>query len=238
MENRKLYIFGASGHRKVITELVANTNCKIEAFYDDAPNSDNFGLIPIFNSNEIVKPAADVALIIAIGNNHIRKNISSRFSDYNFFRSVDKSAYVSTSATVGIGTVVMRSAIINAHAIIGNHVIINTAALIEHDCSIDDFVHISPNVTLSGNISIGLGSHLGSGAIVIPGVKIGKWCTIGAGTVVINDIPDGAKVVGNPGKINSYKNYPETSVIREKIRKKKKVIKINSENLEYNTYQN
>ena len=69
MENRKLYIFGASGHRKVITELVANTNCKIEAFYDDAPNSDNFGLIPIFNSNEIVKPAADVALIIAIGNN-------------------------------------------------------------------------------------------------------------------------------------------------------------------------
>ena len=237
MENRKLYIFGASGHGKVITELVANTNCKIEALFDDAPNSDNLGLIPIFDSLKIVEPSPEVAIIIAIGNNQIRKNISSRFSDYNFFSSIHKTAFVSPSATVGIGTVVMLRAIINADAKIGNHVIINTAAIIEHDCSIDDFVHISPNVTLSGNISIGLGSHLGSGAIVIPGVKIGKWCTIGAGTVVINDIPDGATVVGNPGKIISYKNVIETSISNEKIWKKKKVIKINRENLEYNTYQ-
>lgn len=229
MENRKQYIFGASGHAKVISELVANTNCKIEALYDDAPKSNNFGLIPIYNSNEIVKPAADVALIIAIGNNHIRKNISSRFDDYNFFSSVDKSAYVSPSATVGTGTVVMRQAIINADAIIGNHVIINTAAIVEHDCIIDDFVHISPNVTLSGNTSIGLGSHLGAGAIVIPGVKIGKWCTIGAGTVVINDIPDGATVVGNPGKIISFKKSTAASVFNEEMLQSVEVIKINSE---------
>ena len=236
MENRKLYIFGASGHGKVVTELVSNTNCKIEALFDDAPNSNNLGFIPVYNSTEIVKPAPDVALIIAIGNNQIRKNISSRLSDYNFFSSIHKTAFVSPSATVGIGSVIMLNAIINADAKIGNHVIINTAAIIEHDCSIDDFVHISPNVTLSGNISIGLGSHLGSGAIVIPGVKIGKWCTIGAGTVVINDIPDGATVVGNPGKIISYKNSIEISVSNEKIRKKKKVIKINREHIEYNTY--
>lgn len=236
MENRKRYVFGASGHAKVISELVANTNCKIEAFYDDAPNSDNFGLIPIYNSNEIVKPAADVALIIAIGNNHIRKNISSRFSDYHFFSSVDKSAYVSPSATVGIGTVVMRAAIINAHAIIGNHVIVNTAAIVEHDCNIEDFVHISPNVTLSGNTSIGLGSHLGSGAIVIPGVKIGKWCTIGAGAVVINDIPDGATVVGNPGKIINFKKNTATSLLNEEMLKNIEVIKVNSEHKESNSY--
>jgi sugar O-acyltransferase (sialic acid O-acetyltransferase NeuD family) len=236
MENRKRYIFGASGHAKVISELVATTNSKIEALYDDAPNSDNFGLIPIYNSNEIVKPAADVALIIAIGNNHIRKNISSRFSDYNFFSSIDTSAYVSPSATVGIGTVVMRQAIINTEAIIGNHVIINTAAIVEHDCTIDDFVHISPNVTLSGNTSIGLGSHLGAGAIVIPGVKIGKWCTIGAGTVVINDIPDGATVVGNPGKIISFKNSIETSVYNKEILKNIEVIKANREQIQSNLY--
>lgn len=237
MDNRKLYIFGASGHGKVIAELVSNKNCKIEALFDDLPKSDNLGYIPIYNSDEIIEPAPDVALIIAIGNNQTRKNISLRLNDYNFFSSIDKSAYVSPTATLGIGTVVMLRAIINTDAKIGNHVIINTAAIIEHDCVIDDFVHISPNVTLSGNISIGLGSHLGSGAIVIPGVKIGKWCTIGAGTVVINDIPDGATVVGNPGKIISYKNINETSISSEKVYKKKKVIKINREKLEYNVYQ-
>ncbi|TRX20887.1 acetyltransferase [Flavobacterium franklandianum] len=235
-ENRKLYVFGASGHGKAVTELVLNTNCKIEALIDDAPKSDNLGYIPIVNATGIVKPAPDVALIIAIGNNLTRKNISLRFSDYNFFSSIHQTAFVSPSATVGFGSVIMLRAIINADAKIGNHVIINTAAIIEHECCIDDFVHISPNVTLSGNVSIGLGSHLGAGVIVIPGIKIGKWCTVGAGTVVINDIPDRATVVGNPGKIIKYNNLVETAAKNEKILKKNKVIKINSGNLKFKTY--
>ena len=43
---------------------------------------------------------------------------------------------------------------------------------------------------------------------MIPNITIGKWCTIGAGAVVINDIPDGATVVGNPARIinNIIKN--------------------------------
>ena len=44
------------------------------------------------------------------------------------------------------------------------------------------------------------------GATIISGINIGKWCTIGAETVVINDIPDGATVVGNPGKIIKIDN--------------------------------
>lgn len=236
METRKLYVFGASGHGKVVAELVSNTNCKIEALIDDEPKSDNLGLIPIINAAEIVKPAPDVAMIIAVGNNQIRKNISSRLSDYNFFTSIHKTAFVSPSATVGLGTVVMVQAIINANAKIGNHVIINTAALIEHDCNISDFVHISPKVILAGNVSVGFGSHLGSGAIVIPGIKIGKWCTIGAGTVVINDIPDGATVVGNPGKIIMYNSVIQSPANIEKIWKKKKVIKINREQIKFKTY--
>ncbi|HZW78021.1 MAG TPA: acetyltransferase, partial [Flavobacteriaceae bacterium] len=38
------------------------------------------------------------------------------------------------------------------------------------------------------------------GASIIPGVNIGKWCTIGAGAVILHDVPDGATVVGNPGR--------------------------------------
>lgn len=236
MENKKLYIFGASGHGKVVSELVASTHSKIEALIDDEPKMENFGLIPVISSKSITLPNPDVAMIIAIGNNLIRKKLSSRFSDYNFFTSIHKTAYVSSSSTLGLGTVVMLHSIINSDVKIGNHVIINTAALIEHDCTIDDFVHISPKVTLSGKVCIGQGSHIGSGAIVIPGIKIGKWCTIGAGTVVINDIPDGATVIGNPGKIIKFNTVFETATTSENQLKKKKVIKINSEYLKLNTY--
>ena len=229
MENTKIYIFGASGHGKVVSELITNNQCKIEAMVDDEPKLNYFNEIPIINSTFLPEAAENIALIIAIGNNITRKKISSRFNEFNFFSSVHKTAFVSPSATIGKGTVVMIYAIVNADATIGNHVIINTAALIEHDCTIDDFAHISPKVTLSGNVKIGTGTHVGSGAIVIPGIKIGKWCTIGAGAVVINDIPDGATVIGNPGKIIKYNNTFETQTYLDNSPALQKVIESSGE---------
>jgi acetyltransferase EpsM len=223
MENRKLYIFGASGHGKVVAELVTSTHCYIESIIDDAPKSLTLGLIPIISSLSIVPPKSDVAMIIAIGNNLVRKKISLRFSDYNFFSSIHQMAFVSPSATVGLGTVVMVHAVVNSDAKIGKHVIINTASVIEHDCNIADFVHISPKVTLSGNVSVGLGTHIGSGVIVIPGIKIGKWCTIGAGAVIINDIPDGATVIGNPGRIIKFTDFYGIEEPTERISKKQSI---------------
>lgn len=205
MENDKLYIFGAGGHGKVIAELVTGTNEEITAFFDDYPKSDNFGEIPIYNTSYIIEPKDKNALIIAVGDNNIRKKISLRFKDYTFFTKQHKSSYVSPTASIGCGTIIMINAVVNASAKIGKHVIINTSSIIEHECIIDDYVHISPNATLAGNVEIGEGTHIGAGAIIIPGIKIGKWCVIGAGTIVINDIPDGAIVIGNPGKIIKYK---------------------------------
>ncbi len=224
MDNRKLYIFGASGHGKVVAELVASTHCKIESMIDDAPQSTALGFIPIINSLSIIPSKLDVAMIIAIGNNLIRKKISLRYSDCNFFSCIHPKAFVSPSASVGLGTVVMVHAVVNSEAKIGKHVIINTASIIEHDCIIADFVHISPKVILSGNVSVGLGTHIGSGVIVIPGIKIGKWCTIGAGAVIINDIPDGATVIGNPGRIIKYTNGPEICEPTERISKKELIM--------------
>jgi acetyltransferase EpsM len=204
MENKKLYIFGASGHGKVIAELLASNNCVVEAFIDDAPKNDFWHAIPICNTLASIKRTDNVALIIAIGDNLIRKRSSFRFQDFPFFTSIHPTAIVSPTASIGLGTVVLVNAIINSDAVLGDHVIINTAVVIEHDCRIADFVHISPNATLSGNVSVGEGTHIGVGVVVIPGVKIGKWCTIGAGTVLLNDVPDGATVVGNPGRIIKY----------------------------------
>ncbi len=236
MENTKIYIFGASGHGKVVSELITNNQCKIEAMVDDEPKLNYFNEIPIINSTFLPQASENISLIIAIGNNITRKKISSRFNEFNFFSSVHKTAFVSPSATVGAGTVVMLYAIINSDATIGNHVIVNTGALIEHDCNIEDFVHISPKVTLSGNVKIGIGTHVGSGAIVIPGIKIGKWCTIGAGTVVINDIPDGATVIGNPGRIIKYNTSFETQTTIENSLTKKKVIKKSDEYSNLNSF--
>jgi acetyltransferase-like isoleucine patch superfamily enzyme len=56
-------------------------------------------------------------------------------------------------------------------------------------------------VTLCDNTIIGEGVHIGAGATIIPGINIGKWCVIGAGAVITQNLPDYSLVVGVPGKI-------------------------------------
>ncbi len=57
-------------------------------------------------------------------------------------------------------------------------------------------------------IIIGDGAWIGAGAIILPGVTIGKYAVIGAGSVVTKDIPDYTVAVGNPcrpmRKINEH----------------------------------
>lgn len=204
MENIKIYIFGASGHGKVVADCLKSTDTTVSAIFDDSPNQINWNGISIQNASHI--PIADESnqLIIAIGKNSIRKKISLRFDNYFFTTVKHKSAIIASNVFIDEGTVIMANTVINSDSNIGKHTIINTSAVIEHDCVIGDFVHISPKVVLAGHVKVGEGTHIGVGAIVIPKIKIGKWCVIGAGSVIIRDVPDYAVVVGNPGKTIKY----------------------------------
>lgn len=202
-----IYLFGASGHGKVIKEVFESQGLKVNAFIDDFPKEKSTANIPVILSSEI-KNTSENSVLISIGDNKIRKKISKKIKA-KFITGIHKKATVSKSVKIDEGTVVMAGAVINADTTIGKHCIINSNAVVEHDCKIDNFVHISPNATVTGGTEIGEGTHIGTGATVIPNIKIGKWATIGAGAVIIKDIPDYAVVVGNPGKIIKYKKEDE-----------------------------
>ncbi|MES2239785.1 MAG: acetyltransferase [Bacteroidota bacterium] len=203
MEN-KLYLYGASGHGKVIIDILKSNNEAIEAIIDDKPKSENLFGIPVLYSKDIDNLSIQ-KLIISIGDNLIRKRIVKGLNEVSFHKAIHPKAIISSFSEVGDGSVVMAGAVINPDTTIGKHCIINTASVIEHDCIINDYVHISPNVSLAGHVAVGKGSHIGIGASIIQGIKIGKWVIIGAGAVIIEDVPDYAVVVGNPGKIIKFK---------------------------------
>lgn len=198
----KHFIFGASGHGRVVIDAVQSAGIKIKTIIDDNPKSVAWQNIPIFHTKDVLIDAHSL-LIIGVGNNRTRKKIFLNNS-YSYFKAIHKQATVSESAIIGEGSVVMAQVVINAGAFVGKHCIVNTSSVIEHDCEVSDFVHVSPNAALAGNVFIGEGTHVGIGAVIIQGIKIGKWVTIGAGTVVIRDVPDYAVVVGNPGRIIKY----------------------------------
>lgn len=198
-----LYIYGASGHGKVILEIAECLHVEIKGIVDDNPNLKDLLNYPV---NGDFKYTDEDAWIVGIGNNRIRRQIAIANTDYRRYISlIHPAATVSIRANMGEGTAVMAGVTINSEAVIGKHCIINTNASVDHDCVIEDYVHLSPNVALAGSVTVGEGTHVGIGACVIQGVKIGKWCTVGAGAVVIRDVPDGATVVGNPARVIKYK---------------------------------
>jgi sugar O-acyltransferase (sialic acid O-acetyltransferase NeuD family) len=195
-------LYGASGHSKVIIDILKSNSTAIAGIIDDNPKTSGILGFSVVK-NEGLDYSDIQSMIISIGNNKVRQRISGQLK-MKYVNAIHPTAVLSNEITLGEGTVIMAGAIINPHAFIGNHCIINTGAVIEHDCHIADFAHISPHVSLAGNVQVGEGSHIGIGATVIQGIKIGKWATIGAGAVIIRDIPDYAVVVGNPGKIIKF----------------------------------
>ena len=193
-------LYGASGHSKVIIDIIENNGKKITAIYDD-----NKAISKIFNYNVIpLANHVEGIFIVSIGNNQSRKKIVNKL-DCIFGNAIHPKAVVSKYSKIGEGTVIMAGAIISCEVKIGKHVIINHNASVDHDSIIENFVHVSPSATIAGAVHLMEGAHIGIGSQIIQGIKIGKWATIGAGAVVINDVPDFAVVVGNPAKIIKYK---------------------------------
>lgn len=190
-----MYLYGASGHAKVIIDILVAQGVSVDGLIDDNESINELLGYPVLHGRKNLSP-----LIISIGQNLIRKKIAESLG-VDFGIAVHPSAVISCMALIGEGTVVMQGVVIQSCALIGRHCIINTGASVDHECKIDDFVHISPHATLCGNVSVGEGVWIGAGATVIPGVKIGKWSVVGAGSVVLNDIPDYVVAVGNKCKV-------------------------------------
>ena len=194
-----MLIYGSGGHAKVVLDCIKANKKFIDGIFDDYSEEKEFQKYPVLGKYD-PSNLLDIPLVIAVGDNKIRKQISEIIT-HKFKEVIHPSAQVSEYASIDEGTVIFHNSVVQAGSKIGKHCILNTGVCIDHDNEIENFAHISPNATLSGTVKVGEGSWIGSGAVIKNNTNIGKWCVIGAGAVVINDVPDYSVVVGNPGKI-------------------------------------
>ena len=191
-----MYLYGASGHGKVVKEVAEACQRKVEGFIDDNTKLQVLQGVPVKHGLEGVDE-----VFISVGDNATRKCLAQSIACPITPPLIHPQTIISPSAKLGEGTVAMAGVIINAASVIGRHCIINTGATIDHECVLADYVHISPHATLCGMITVGEGAWVGAGAVVIPGIHIGAWSVIGAGSVVVEDIPDGCLAYGNPCRV-------------------------------------
>lgn len=197
-----LHVIGAGGHAKVIVELAHAAGRNIAGIYDDQ-FEEHPGVLDYTVTGPIASfpDTPDVHAIIAVGSNCFRQVIDRRLQHVTWATLVHPFSWVSPSARLGPGTVVMAGVVVQAQATLGRHVIANTGCSIGHDCAVGDYVHLAPGSRLTGGVHLGEGSFLGTEASAIPGVTVGEWSIVGAGAVVSRSLPANITAVGTPAKV-------------------------------------
>jgi len=174
---------------------------------DKYPSWVNSSKIPVFSySNslrKILTKYKDCKIIVTNSNNKKKEEIVNLIKEYSieFINAIHRSSVIATSAKIGTNLIINANAVIQPFAKIGSNVMIHSGVIVEHDNVIEDYVNLSPGVKLSGWVTVKKGAYIYIGANVIPGITIGENSIVGAGAVVLTDVPDNVTVAGVPAKI-------------------------------------
>ena len=136
--------------------------------------------------------------------------------------SVWHRAQIRTGARIGADCVIGRDAFIDEGVTLGDRVKVQNLALVYHGVTVEDGVFIGPNAILTNDrypraitstgelaraadwqvspIVLRHGCSIGAGAVVVAGIDVGRFATVGAGAVVTRTVADHALVAGNPAR--------------------------------------
>jgi len=208
---KNIVLVGASGHAHAVIEAVER-----EGKYRIVGVIDTFkpvghiclghavlggeALLP-----DLIRQYEISGAVVAIGDNWVRhlfvERIRSIVPDLPFLTAIHPSAQIARSARVGAGSVILPGAIVCANGVIGEFCIVNTRASLDHDGRMEDFSSIAPAVTTGGMVVIKQFAAVMLGVNISHSVCIGEHSVVGAGSLVLKDLPAFVVAYGSPAKV-------------------------------------
>lgn len=207
-----LVIIGAGGFGRETLDVAEAINAQtptydIRGFIVDAAYGQPGTIIngqPILGGFDWLAAHHDtVHAVCAVGDPAVRRRmvVKAQALGIRFASLVHPSVVMTRWVTIGVGAVVCAGVILTNQIRIGQHVQLNLLSAIGHDVTIEDFVTLLPGATISGNVLLQEGAYVGASAVTIEKRTIGAWSIVGAGAVVIRDVPANTTAVGNPANV-------------------------------------
>ncbi|MCM4174056.1 transferase [Arenibacter sp. TNZ] len=208
---QNIVIFGASGHGSVVLDsLEREGKYNIIGFLDSFKKKGlkHNGYEILGNEHELpylMERFNIIGGVVAIGDNWTRHLIVEKINKivpgFNFVLAIHPNAIVGKDVEIGKGTVIMAGSIINANSRIGRHCIVNTNSSVGHDSIVEDFSSLASRACTGGNFILGEFSVVSLGVNVIENITILEHSVIGAGSLILEDIPGYVVAYGSPAKV-------------------------------------
>jgi sugar O-acyltransferase (sialic acid O-acetyltransferase NeuD family) len=199
--------FGRETAEAVRASVTAGVPWRLLGFIDDDPAraDEIIDGTPVIGGREELKRYPDARVVVCTGrpDNYVsRPHIVEElgFPPERYATIVHPAAIVSSTSSVGYGSVLLANTVLTAAVRMGAHVAVMPHVTLTHDDRIEDFVTLASRSALGGGTTIGRGAYIGAGAIVGQGLAIGELALVGMGAVVTRDVPAREVWVGVPAR--------------------------------------
>jgi len=211
---KKLIIIGGYGNGTVVQSTVEDINevkprWELLGFLNDRETEPINGY-PVLGkvTKEVVDrflPDPDVYFFYSIlslkyNYKYLNKLLDLQIPTERFATIIHPTAVISKFSKIGHGTCIQPFVSVGPNTTIGNHVQIYAQVLVGHGSTLEDYSYVANNACIGADVHLMEGAYLGTNATTLEFITLGKWSVTGIGAVVLKDVPDFAKVVGNPAR--------------------------------------
>lgn len=207
-----IVIIGKSGLAKVVIDILeAQNQFTIAGLVDDAFDDTNeqimgYPVLGGIDDLKLINKQHDIeGGVIAVGHNADRYNIFLKLNallpEFHFIKAIHPSVIIGKYAEVGEGSVLMPGTIVSTNARVGRFCLLDTGSSLNHDSEMKDFSSLAPGAIVAGDCKILASCAILTGSILSRGVTIDKNTVVGAGSLVLDDIPANCVAYGLPAKV-------------------------------------